>query len=217
MPTRRVPPSLIDPRQDNLRAERALLDLTTAGGVRGEVRRINRDGLPKPRTTPDLVGSILDGSATRNLIRILAELGIVNDVSQLDGLIEPGIRPLFMAQAKDSTVTFGTSLTTIDNVNLGPFAAGVLWLARCSVHARLSVDTTGFARVYARVKAGGPSVAGNRTGTVDGERSCRATAFDLFWGSGGNENFAVRGNMDTSTGFASASYIEAMAYPIGRA
>lgn len=218
MPSRVNPPRLVVPGLDNDLAERRLLDVPTTGGLRGDVRTIARDGLPKARKTPELVGSILDGSAVDNLLTILAEqYGLFTKKTHLDGLIVPSIRPVYMAQAKDSTVTFGTGLTTIDSFNLGPFAPGVLWLVRCSVHARLSVDTTGFARVYARIKAGGTSVAGNRTGTVDGERSCRATAFDLFWGTGSTENMAVRGAMDTSTGFASASYIEAMAYPVGRA
>lgn len=214
---RRIPPRLVDPLQDNARAERALMDLATSGQVRGDVRRVNRDGLPKPRKIPDLAGGILDGTAVRNLIRILAGLGMVNDLTRLDGLIEPGLDLLQNHAVSDSTVTFGTTLTTIVSTSVGPLLPGVKYRLLCLVHTRLSVDSTGFARAFARTQAGSSSVSGERTGTVDGERSCNAWASEVVWGAGSSVTMSARANMDTSTGFSSSALVVGLAYPIGRA
>lgn len=217
MPRRINAPRLVNPLLDNDLAERRLLDLATTGQVRGDVRRIAHDGLPRQRKRPVVHGSTRDGSALTSLLRILAgDLGLVDDLTELDGLIEPGLTPLHVAEPSDTVVPFGTGLTSIDTRDIGPLVRGVKYLIVCSVHLRLSSDGVGFARAYARIGQNA-SVIGTRTGTVDGERSCRAATSVVQWGTGGSETLHARADMDTNTGYASASFIEGWALPIGRA
>lgn len=141
--------------------------------------------------------------------------GVTSAIQTQLNTLATGNPTIFASQSKDtgfSAVT--TSLATLDSVAIGPGVNGVVYDIECEVHARLSVDTTGFNRVYARI-AGDSSVIGNQTGTVAGERSCHSTATKLAVTGDGSTTYtlAVRADMSTSTGTCSSSHIRGRMVP----
>lgn len=122
---------------------------------------------------------------------------------------------LFYSQSKDSGFSaLSTTLTTMDTLVCGPFVSGVTYDVIVEVAMRLSVDSTGFARAYARWDADA-SVLGNQTGTVGGERACQATAQHAAVVGDGvtTYNALSRADMSTSTGTCSSSHIRVIAIP----
>lgn len=126
-----------------------------------------------------------------------------------------GSATLFAYQSKDSGFSaLSTTLATVDSVAIGPLANGVTYDIICEVHMRLSVDSTGYARAYARIGSDS-SVMGNQTGSIGGERSCRATATKSAVVGDGSTSYTLyaRADMDTDTGTVSSCHIRGMAIP----
>lgn len=136
--------------------------------------------------------------------------------TQLDAKASSSGHPtIFASQTKSSGFSaVTTSLATLDSVAIGPGVNGVVYDIECDVHARLSVDTTGNNRVYARI-AGDSSVVGEQTGTVAGERSCCSTATKLSVTGDGSTTYtlAIRADMDSSTGTCSSTHIRGRMIP----
>lgn len=122
---------------------------------------------------------------------------------------------IFARQTKDSSFSaVSTSLATMDSVEIGPLASGVVYDIHLLVHMRGGPDSSGYLRAYARI-AGDASVAGERTGTVAGERSVIASASKLNVTGDGVTTYTLyaRAEMDTGTGTVSSSHIDGMAIP----
>ena len=122
---------------------------------------------------------------------------------------------IFASSTKSSAFpSLSTALQDIHTVEIGPLANGVVYDIECEVHARLSPDSTGYARVYARI-AGDASVLGEQTGSVGGERSCHATTTKLNVTGDGVTTYTLRAraDMDTSTGTVSSCHIRGRAIP----
>lgn len=111
-----------------------------------------------------------------------------------------------------STVT--TSEATVDSVEIGPLVDGITYDIDMHVHIRGGPTATGFLRVYAKI-AGDSSIAGERTGTVNGERSCMATSRKLSLVGDGVTTYtlAARADMDTGTGTINSCHIWGVAIP----
>lgn len=136
--------------------------------------------------------------------------------TQLDAKASLAGHPtIFASQTKSSGFSaVTTTLATLDSVSIGPGVNGVVYDIECDVHARLSVDTTGYNRIYAKI-AGDSSVVGEQTGTVAGERSCCSTAVKLAVTGDGVTTYtlAVRADMDSSTGTCSSTHIRGRMIP----
>lgn len=122
---------------------------------------------------------------------------------------------IFADQTKDTSFpSITTSTTTVDSVELGPLAAGITYDIEGHVHMRGGPDSSGFLRAYARI-ASDSSNPGERTGTVNGERSICATSHKLAVVGDGvaTVTIAARAVMDTGTGSIASSHIWARAIP----
>lgn len=122
---------------------------------------------------------------------------------------------IFARQTKSSGFSaVTTALATLDSVEIGPGVNGVVYDIECEVHARLSVDATGYNRIYARI-AGDSSAVGEETGTVAGERSCCATATKLAVTGDGSTTYtlAARADMDAGTGTCASTHIRGRMIP----
>lgn len=107
-----------------------------------------------------------------------------------------------------------TSTTTVDSVEIGPGQSGITYDIECEVHMRGGPDASGFLRGYARI-ASDSSNAGERTGTVGGERSICATTHKLAVVGDGVTTYtlASRAAMDAGTGTISSSHIRGRMIP----
>lgn len=122
---------------------------------------------------------------------------------------------IFANQSKDSGFSsVGTSTITVDSVEIGPGVSGVVYDIECEVHMRAGPDSSGFLRGFARI-ASDSSVAGERTGTVGGERSVCATSTKLGVTGDGSTTYtlAARANMDAGAGTISSSHIRGRMIP----
>mgnify|MGYP001591757088 CR=1 FL=1 len=122
---------------------------------------------------------------------------------------------IFAYQTKSTGFTaLSTTLTTMDSVEIGPGVSGVVYDIECNVHSRLSIDATGFARIYARI-AGDASVIGEQTGTIAGERSCNATATKLAVTGDGSTTYTLyaRADMDAGAGTCASTHIHGRMVP----
>lgn len=216
---RRNKPRLIDPALDGQGHELKRFGVPSPGDLARLADRAQRGGLAQPRKAPVVSGGQRDGTALDALLAVLAEQGVIRDQTTPE---LAGIRALAYtlpevktnSAVSNSVVTFGTSLTTLLSTSVGPLVSGVDYLLLCITHARLSVDTTGFATAYARTQASSASVAGENTGTVNGERSCVAVSLETVTGAGSSVTMSARGQMTTSTGYASSTLVLGFAFPL---
>lgn len=83
MPRYRPPSTGYDPRNDLARSHFRQHDIATPGELRRAIEDERRTNPSTPRVRPILTGSWADGTAGHNLARILAELGLLIDQSEV--------------------------------------------------------------------------------------------------------------------------------------